>query len=91
VEAIEGFVAALKRGEAPTAPAPDPTDRRRKPRKPKKLSNRRVNIILNILRQSLDRTVAKNWFEENPARRVELPREKPEIDLVLRQNHFRLP
>jgi hypothetical protein len=53
--------------------------------KTKKLSNRRVNIILNILRQSLDRAVAKSWFEQNHARRVDLLREeRPEIDPLSR-------
>jgi integrase len=50
VEMIEGLVAALKRGTPPAPPAPDTRDRRRKPREPKKLSNRRVNIILKVLR-----------------------------------------
>ena len=42
VEMIEGLIAALKRGAAPAPPAPESRDRRRKPRDPKKLSNRRV-------------------------------------------------
>lgn len=80
-EAVEGFIAALKRGEAATAPVPDTTDRRRHPRVPQKLSNRRVNIIVKVLRQSLDRAVAKGWLKENPARNIGLLREdKPEID-----------
>jgi integrase len=81
VEMIEGLIAALKRGAAPVPPAPDTKDRRRKPRDPKKLSNRRVNIILKVLRQSLDRAVAKGWLPDNPARRIDLLREeKPEIE-----------
>jgi integrase len=81
VEVVEGFIAALKRGEAVTAPAPDTTDRRRHPRAPTKLSNRRVNIIVKVLRQSLDRAVSKGWLSDNPARRIDLLREeKPEID-----------
>lgn len=81
VETIEGFIAALKQGTAPTPPAPDTKDRRRNPRGPKKLSNRRVNIILKVLRQSLDRAVDKAWLRENPARKIDLLREdKPEID-----------
>jgi integrase len=81
MEAVEGFIAALKRGEAATPPVPDTTDRRRHPRVPQKLSNRRVNIIVKVLRQSLDRAVAKGWLEENPARNIDLLREdKPEID-----------
>jgi hypothetical protein len=81
VEAVEGFIASLKRGEAATAPAPDTTDRRRHPRVPKKLSNRRVNIVVKVLRQSLDRAVGKGWLPDNPARKVDLLREdKPEID-----------
>jgi integrase len=75
------LIASLKRGEAATAPAPDTTDRRRLPRPPGKLSNRRVNIIVKVLRQSLDRAVSKGWLPENPARKVDLLREdKPEID-----------
>jgi integrase len=81
VERIEGWIAALKRGTAAAPPAPDTADRRRKPREPKKLSNRRVNIILKVLRQSLDRAVSKEWLPENPARKIELLREeKPDID-----------
>jgi integrase len=81
VEAIEGFIGDLKRGDVSTAPAPDTTDLRKKPRAPKKLSNRRVNIILKVLRQSLDRAVAKGWLSDNPARKIDLLREdKPEID-----------
>jgi hypothetical protein len=53
----------------------------RRPREPKKLSNRRVNIILKVLRQSLDRAVTKGWLSENPARKIDLLREeKPYID-----------
>jgi integrase len=78
---IEGWIAALKSGTAAAPPAPDTRDRRRKPREPKKLSNRRVNIILKVLRQSLDRAVSKGWLLENPARKVDLLREeKPDID-----------
>jgi integrase len=81
VETIEGWIAALKRGTAAAPPAPDSADRRRKPREPRKLSNRRVNIILKVLRQSLDRAVSKGWLPENPARKIELLREeKPDID-----------
>lgn len=54
---------------------------RKKPRAPQKLSNRRVNIILKVLRQSLDRAVIKGWLSDNPARKIDLLREdKPEID-----------
>ena len=81
VEAVEGLIASLKRGEAATPPAPDTADRRKHPRAPGKLSNRRVNIILKVLRQSLDRAVSKGWLQENPARKVDLLREdKPEIN-----------
>jgi integrase len=81
VERIEGWIGALKRGTAAAPPAPDTADRRRKPRAPRKLSNRRVNIILKVLRQSLDRAVSKGWLPENPARKVDLLREeKPDID-----------
>jgi integrase len=81
VEMIEGLIAALKRGTPPAPPAPNTRDRRRKPREPKKVSNRRVNIILKVLRQSLDRAVSRGWLPENPARKIDLLREeKPEID-----------
>lgn len=81
VEAIDGFIAALKHGAASVPPPPVTTDRRRRPREPKKLSNRRVNIILKVLRQSLDRAVAKGWLADNPARKIDLLREeKPDID-----------
>jgi integrase len=47
----------------------------------RKLSNRRVNIILTVLRQSLDRAVRKGWLKTNPARAVDLLREdKVQID-----------
>jgi integrase len=81
VDDVEALVAALKRGEVPSPPAPDASDKRRLGRKPMKLSNRRVNIILKVLRQSLDRAVAKGWLESNPARAVDLLREeRPDID-----------
>jgi integrase len=81
VEAVEGFIASLKRGDAATPPAPDTSDRRKHPRPPTKLSNRRVNIIVKVLRQSLDRAVSKGWLADNPARTIDLLREdKPEID-----------
>lgn len=81
VDDVEALVAALKRGEVPMPPAPEGSDNRRRGRTPKKLSNRRVNIILKVLRQSLDRAVAKGWLEANPARAVDLLREeRPEIE-----------
>jgi integrase len=81
VEAVEGFVAALKRGEVTLPVAPLSGDRRRRPRPPTKLSARRVNIILQVLRQSLDRAVQKGWLSDNPARQVtRLREEKPEVD-----------
>jgi integrase len=81
VEAVEGFIALLKRGEVATPPAPDTPDRRKRPRAATKLSNRRVNIIVKVLRQSLDRAVSKGWLADNPARKIDLLREdKPEID-----------
>lgn len=81
VDDVEGLVAALKRGEAPPALSPASTDKRRRPTIPGKLSNRRVNIILKVLRQSLDRAVTKGWLERNPARAVDLLREeKPSVD-----------
>jgi integrase len=40
-----------------------------------------VNIVVKVLRQSLDRAVGKGWLPDNPARKVDLLREdKPEID-----------
>jgi integrase len=80
VEAVEGFVAALKRGEVLAPPAPEGADKRRRPRKPGKVSNRRVNIILQVLRQSLERAVKRGWLADNPARAVDRLREdKAEI------------
>lgn len=47
----------------------------------KKLSHRRANIILQVLRQSLDRAVRRGWLKDNPARLVDkLREEKPDID-----------
>src|SRR5688572_5232261 len=40
-----------------------------------KLSNRRANIILDVLRQILDRAVLKGWLSGNPARQVRKLRE----------------
>jgi integrase len=69
-ETIDAFLADLKR-----APVEEAGRRRRR-----KLSNRRVNIILQVLRQSLDRAVKRGWLESNPAREVQrLREEKPEI------------
>src|SRR5438552_1768944 len=36
----------------------------------RKLSNRRANIILDVLRQVLDRAVLRGWLTRNPARAV---------------------
>ncbi len=67
-EAVEHFLAELLRVTV-GAPA-----RRRK------LSPRRVNITLQVLRQSLDRAVKRGWLEANPARAVALVRaEKTEV------------
>lgn len=75
-EHVEKLLAALRRGDAP-APAADPaTPKRRRPRAPVKLSNRRVNMIHKFLRQSLDRAVRRGWLPGNPARGVELLREE---------------
>jgi integrase len=41
----------------------------------KKLSNRRANIILDVLRQVLDRAVLRGWLTRNPARAVSKLRE----------------
>jgi len=46
-----------------------------------KLSNRRANMILDVLRQILDRVVARGWLAGNPARAVSKLREdRAEID-----------
>ena len=46
-----------------------------------KLSNRRANIVLDVLRQILDRAVARGWLARNPAREINKLREDhPEID-----------
>jgi integrase len=72
---VDSFVAALKR---PQVAEPADVDA---PAKVRKLSNRRVNIILKVLRQSLDRAVRKGWLKTNPARAVDLLREdKVQID-----------
>jgi len=72
---VDSFVAALKR---PQVVEPANVDA---PAKVRKLSNRRVNIILKVLRQSLDRAVRKGWLKTNPARAVDLLREdKVQID-----------
>ena len=41
----------------------------------RKLSNRRANIILDVLRQVLDRAVLRGWLARNPARAVSKLRE----------------
>ena len=41
----------------------------------RKLSNRRANIILDVLRQVLDRAVLRGWLTRNPARAVSKLRE----------------
>ena len=78
-EDVEAFVAELKR--VPIEDVQPTEESGAKPaRKRRKLSNRRVNIILQVLRQSLDRAVKRGWLETNPAREVERLREdKPEI------------
>jgi len=46
-----------------------------------KLSNRRANMILDVLRQILDRAMARGWLAGNPARAVSKLREdRAEID-----------
>ena len=46
-----------------------------------KLSNRRANIILDVLRQILDRAVMRGWLVRNPARMVtKLREEQARID-----------
>ena len=63
VELVEAFVAALKE---------------RKGTKGRKLSNRRTNMILNVLRLTLDPALKRGRLEANPARQVEhLKEEKP--------------
>jgi integrase len=78
-EDVEAFVAELKRVPVEN-PQPAEEFGAQPARKRRKLSNRRVNIILQVLRQSLDRAVKRGWLETNPAREVERLREdKPEI------------
>jgi integrase len=78
-EDVEAFVAELKRVSVEDA-QPAAESSAKPARKRRKLSNRRVNIILQVLRQSLDRAVKRGWLETNPAREVERLREdKPEI------------
>lgn len=51
------------------------------PTAPRKLGNRRVNIILQLLRSSLDRAVHRGWLDKNPAREVaKLREERADID-----------
>jgi integrase len=66
IEDVQEFIAAIK----------DATGIRGR-----KLSNRRANMILNVLRLILDPGVRRGWLEENPARQVEkLKEEKAHID-----------
>jgi integrase len=66
VEDIQEFIATIKEG---------PGTRGRK------LSNRRANMILTVVRLVLDPVVKHGWLEENPARQVEnLKEEKSQID-----------
>jgi integrase len=75
-EDVEAFIANLKRtpAEDPEPAATAAPGTKQPPRK-RKLSNRRVNIILQVLRQSLDRAVKRGWLETNPGREVERLRE----------------
>ena len=75
-EDVEAFIADLKRtpAEDPEPAATVAPGTKQPPRK-RKLSNRRVNVILQVLRQSLDRAVKRGWLEINPAREVERLRE----------------
>ena len=80
-EHAERLIATLKRGDGPASTSAEDTPRRKRPRLPVKLSNRRANMILKLLRLSLDRAVRRGWLEDNPARVVGLLREeKPRID-----------
>src|SRR5262249_2215561 len=73
---VDAFVARLARGieksrttrgDTTTTPAVQP-------------SNRRMHIILDVLRLSPDRAVRRGWLPDNPARQVnKLREEKPEI------------
>jgi len=83
-EDVEAFIADLKRApiEDPAAEAATgtPAGGTKKAPKKRKLSNRRVNIILATLRLALDRAVKRGWLETNPAREVAtLREEKPEV------------
>jgi integrase len=82
-EDVEGFIAWLKSAsvdaEAPSAVDVGATTRMRK-RIRRKLGNRRVNMVLQALRLSLDRAVKRGWLDTNPARAVDrLREEKTEI------------
>ncbi len=66
VEDVEAFVGALKRKNGT---------------KDAGLSNRRVNMILQVLRLCLDPAVRRGWLEENPARAVaKLKEDRADID-----------
>jgi len=70
-EDVDTFIATLKRPGLVDDSGGDPAG---------KISNRRVNIILQVLRQSLDRAVKRGWLSSNPAREVKRLREdKTEI------------
>jgi integrase len=78
-EDVEAFLASLKRTPEPP-PAPESGGQRQRRASLGKLGNRRVNIIHQVLRQSLDRAVKRGWLETNPARHVDrLREEKTEI------------
>jgi integrase len=59
VELVEAFVAALKE---------------RKGTKGRKVSNRRTNMILSVLRLTLDPAVKRGWLESNPRARLNTSR-----------------
>src|SRR5262245_63976782 len=63
VEDVERLVGALKE---------------RKGTKGQTLSNRRANMVINVLRLVLDPVVRRGWLTENPARQIELLKERSE-------------
>jgi integrase len=66
IEDVEGFIATLKE---------------RKGTKGRKLSNRRANMVLAVLRLVLDAAVKRGWLDENPARAIQpLKEERADID-----------
>jgi integrase len=72
-EDVEEFIAHIKKRAGARKPPEGEA--------PKPLSNRRANMILQVLRLCLDPAVKKGWLRSNPAREVKrLREEKTRID-----------